>query len=43
MEEAGGDPERIRTVIAETIWHEFAHYFGMDEHEVRRREEERDT
>lgn len=32
----------VRTVIAETIWHEYAHYFGMDENEVRLRESERD-
>lgn len=31
----------VRTVIAETIWHEYAHYFGMDEDEVRFREEKR--
>ena len=42
-EEAGGDPERVRTVVAETIWHEYAHYFGMDEAEVREREEKRDS
>ena len=28
-------------VVAETIWHEYAHYFGMDEDEVRFREEKR--
>src|SRR3989344_5085421 len=32
------DGEDIRNVIAETIWHEYAHYFGMDEDEVRLRE-----
>ncbi len=32
----------VAQVIAETIWHEFAHHFGMDEHEVRMREGERD-
>lgn len=32
----------IRKVIRETIWHEVAHLFGMDEHTVRRREDERD-
>ena len=32
----GGVP--ISQVVAETIWHEFAHHFGMDEHEVRLRE-----
>lgn len=31
----------VRTVIAETIWHEYAHYFGMYEDEVRFREQER--
>lgn len=34
--------ERVRKIVAETIWHEFAHHFGMDEHEVREREEKRD-
>lgn len=33
----------VAQVISETIWHEFAHHFGMDEHEVRGREEKRDT
>lgn len=42
-EEAGGDPEEVRRVVAETVWHEFAHYFGMDEGQVRLREAERDT
>lgn len=32
----------VAQVIAETIWHEFAHHFGMDEHEVRHREDIRD-
>lgn len=41
-EEAGGIQEEIRRVVAETIWHELAHYFGMDEDEVRLREEKRD-
>lgn len=31
----------VAQVIAETIWHEFAHHFGMDEHEVRFREDMR--
>ena len=35
--------ECVRKVVRETVWHEVAHYFGMDEHEVRRREEERDS
>ena len=37
-EVARKDGEDVRKVIAETIWHEYAHYFGMDEGEVRLRE-----
>lgn len=44
IEEAGeDDPEKIRKIIADTIWHEYAHYFGMDEDAVRRREADRDS
>ena len=35
--------DSVRQVVRETIWHEVAHHFGMDEHEVRGREGERDT
>jgi len=31
----------VAQVVAETIWHEFAHHFGMDEHAVRERESKR--
>lgn len=34
--------DAVGRVVAETIWHEFAHHFGMDEHEVREREQKRD-
>jgi predicted Zn-dependent protease with MMP-like domain len=37
------DGKDVREVIAETIWHEYAHHFGMDEHEVQARERERDA
>lgn len=39
-EEAGNDPERIKMVVTETVWHEFAHHMGMNEREVREREDE---
>ena len=39
--EEDGTP--VAQVITETIWHEFAHHFGMDEHEVRDREQKRDS
>lgn len=38
-EESDGDVARI---VRDTIWHEFGHYFGLDEDEVRRREGLRD-
>jgi len=41
-EAAEEDAMPVAQVIAETIWHEFAHHFGMDEHEVRKREQRRD-
>ena len=34
--------EHVKKIVADTIWHEFAHHFGMDEHAVRLREEGRD-
>ncbi len=44
IEEAAQEENKdVRDVVAETIWHEFAHHFGMDEHEVREREHKRDT
>jgi predicted Zn-dependent protease with MMP-like domain len=32
----------VRKIVADTIWHEFAHHFGMDESAVHRREVARD-
>lgn len=37
--EAGNDPTQVERVIRETIWHEYAHYFGMDETMVRKWEQ----
>jgi len=43
IEEAAHEEHKdVRDVVAETIWHEFAHHFGMGEHEVREREQKRD-
>ena len=33
--------DAVRKVVSETIWHEFAHHFGMDENEVGEREQKR--
>ena len=32
--------EAIRRVIAETLWHEVGHYFGLSEEEIHEREQE---
>jgi predicted Zn-dependent protease with MMP-like domain len=42
LEAAHQDNLPVAQVIRETIWHEVAHHFGMDEHTVRNREDERD-
>jgi predicted Zn-dependent protease with MMP-like domain len=34
-------PEELRRLVEETIWHEVAHYFGLDEREVLRAERQR--
>lgn len=31
----------IRRVVAETVWHEIGHHFGLSEHDVRRAETRR--
>jgi predicted Zn-dependent protease with MMP-like domain len=31
----------LEQMVADTVWHEIAHYFGMDERQVRRAERER--
>lgn len=41
LEAAEDDGLDARDVIADTIWHEFAHHFGIDEDGVRKLEEER--
>jgi len=32
--ETYSDPEEIKACVANTVWHEVAHHFGMDEAEV---------
>ncbi|TSC68226.1 MAG: hypothetical protein G01um101456_711, partial [Parcubacteria group bacterium Gr01-1014_56] len=36
------EEQAIRKAIRDTIWHEVAHHFGMEEHEVRAKEAKRD-
>jgi predicted Zn-dependent protease with MMP-like domain len=39
IEDACEDDEEIRTCVAETVIHEFGHYFGMSEEEIEEIEE----
>ncbi|MGB9455187.1 MAG: metallopeptidase family protein [Bryobacteraceae bacterium] len=34
-------PEHLAQMVADTVWHEIAHYFGMDEARVRAAERKR--
>jgi predicted Zn-dependent protease with MMP-like domain len=35
------NPRHLLALVRETVWHEVAHYFGLDEREVRRAERNR--
>jgi predicted Zn-dependent protease with MMP-like domain len=37
------NPAELEQIVADTVWHEIAHYFGMDEARVRRAERKRGT
>jgi predicted Zn-dependent protease with MMP-like domain len=41
LEAAAEDGVSVRQMIEETVWHEVAHHFGLDEDEVRKREQAR--
>ena len=36
-------PEQLEQMVADTVWHEIAHYFGMNERQVRSAERRRGT
>ena len=36
-------PEHLEKLVEDTVWHEVAHYFGMDEKQVRAAEARRQT
>jgi predicted Zn-dependent protease with MMP-like domain len=39
--EAAEDEENMKKIVRDTVWHEIAHHFGMDEARVRRAETNR--
>jgi len=38
IEEVAFDEEQIKEIVKNTVWHEIAHHFGMDEERVRKAE-----
>ena len=34
---AGNNEEKIKEIVKETVWHEIAHHFGMNEQEIQKR------
>lgn len=34
---AGNNEEKIKEIVQETVWHEIAHHFGMNEEEIQKR------
>ena len=41
IEQVYPDPEDIKKAVRDTVWHEIAHHFGMDEKQVREAERKR--
>jgi len=41
IEQVYSRPEDIKKSVKDTVWHEIAHHFGMDELEVRKAEKKR--
>lgn len=39
--EAARTPQEVRQMVRDTVWHEIAHHFGMNEREVRAKERRR--
>lgn len=41
IEQAGQSEQEIKKIVKDTVWHELAHHFGMDEKSVRNAESNR--
>lgn len=41
IEDEAEDEKEMREIVRDTVWHEIAHHFGMDESEVERAEDKR--
>lgn len=40
LAEAEGDPQRVREIVRDTVWHEIGHYFGWDDDALYEREDD---
>jgi predicted Zn-dependent protease with MMP-like domain len=41
IEKASHSIDQIREIVKNTVWHEIAHHFGMDEHQVGQAEQKK--
>lgn len=41
IEKLYSNPEDIKKAVKDVVWHEIAHHFGMNEHQVREAEQKR--
>ncbi len=41
--QAASTPEQVKEIVKNTVWHEIAHHFGMDETHVQKSERKRGT
>lgn len=39
LEAGGGNIDKIKLIVRDTVWHEVAHYFGYDDDEIEDRED----
>ena len=40
-EEAHGDPDLLKKIVFDTVWHEVGHYLGLSDDEIHKREDEK--
>ncbi|HEX9594537.1 MAG TPA: metallopeptidase family protein [Candidatus Saccharimonadales bacterium] len=38
LQQVARDQAHLRELVKETVWHEVAHHFGLDDHEIHRRQ-----
>jgi len=41
IQQAATGPEEIKEIVTNTVWHEVAHYFGLDHDQIRKAEQKK--